>query len=316
MPSTHSKDRRGRLDDITSSAGEVVALFALAQAVSGPLQTAEVAHITFGHLRRLVPHAFGVLFAYIEDTDELIAAHASGQSASLLTGMRVPMGQRLTGWVAASRQTIRNSDPVLDLGEAAKTLMPRPRSCLSTPLTLSGHLVGVLTIYSADVNFFSEEHERLFEAAARQVAPAVKRAVTSESGNILTHSSPRAATSDRIPDEVPPGTCIAVVATDDQGPEITPEAAEAVSNELGYTDGANDLVFQRGGRQLVILSEHRDERELRRLIGRVLPPAYRAQVVVTRAPVHGRSLEQLIASADDVLQEKRGADNPPSRSIH
>ncbi|HEY0873369.1 MAG TPA: HD domain-containing phosphohydrolase [Vicinamibacterales bacterium] len=316
IPSTHVADRQEGLDDITSSAGEVVALFALSQALSGQLKMVEVAHITFGHLRRLVPHAFGVLFAYIEETDELIAAHASGQSASLLTGMRVPMGQRLTGWVAASRQTIRNSDPVLDLGEAAKTLMPRPRSCLSTPLTLSGRLVGVLTIYSPDVNFFSEEHERIFEAAARQVSPAVNRALKAESGSILAQALSLSPSGEPLPDEVPVGTCLAVVETDDQGPEITPETAEAISTELIYEEGANDLVFQRGGRQLVILSEQRDERELRKLIGRALPSTYRAQVVVARSPAHGRSLEQLIAAADDVLRKMRGSDHPPTRSIH
>ena len=32
------------------------------------------------------------------------------------------MGQRLSGWVAANRQTILNSDPMLDLGEIAVRL--------------------------------------------------------------------------------------------------------------------------------------------------------------------------------------------------
>jgi hypothetical protein len=123
-------------------------------------------------------------------------------------------------------------------------------------------------------------------------------------------------TSSQSADEVAPGTCIAVVETDEQGPEITPETVEAVSNELGYGEGANDLVFQRGARQLVVLSERRDEKDLRRLIGRALPSTYRAQVIVARSPVHGRSLEQLIASADDVLRQKRGSDHPPTRSIH
>lgn len=316
LPASHSKERQGRLDDITSSSGEVVALFALSQALNGQLKLAEVAHIAFGHLRRLVPHAFGVLFVYIEETDELIAVEASGQSASLLTGMRVPMGQRLTGWVAASRQTIRNSDPVLDLGEAAKTLTPRPRSCLSTPLTVANRLVGVLTIYSADVNFFSEEHERIFEAAARQVAPAASRALKAESDTIIARGRSWSASIDAPSDEIPPGTCIAIVEADDQGPEITPETAAAVSDELGYGDDAHDLVFQRGGRQLVILSEQRDERELRKLIGRALPATYRVQVAVAKSPGQGRSLEQLIASADKILRQRRGSDTPPSRSIH
>ena len=50
----------------------------------------------------------------------LLAASVSGSSASLVTGMTVTVGHRLTGWVAANRKTIRNSDPILDLGEVAE----------------------------------------------------------------------------------------------------------------------------------------------------------------------------------------------------
>ena len=37
------------------------------------------------------------------------------------TGMKVSLGQRLSGWVAANRQTISNSDPMLDLGDVARS---------------------------------------------------------------------------------------------------------------------------------------------------------------------------------------------------
>ena len=50
--------------------------------------------------------------------------HASGEHAELVNGLRIPLGQRLTGWVGANRQTILNSDPVLDLGDMARSLNP------------------------------------------------------------------------------------------------------------------------------------------------------------------------------------------------
>ena len=43
-------------------------------------------------------------------------------------------GQRLSGWVAANRQTIANSDAALDLGNLAMRLDP-PQSCLSTVIS-------------------------------------------------------------------------------------------------------------------------------------------------------------------------------------
>jgi GGDEF domain-containing protein len=88
------------------------------------------------------------------------------------------MGQRLSGWVAANRQTILNSDPMLDLGEIARILKPALRSCLSTPMLRNGHLVGVLTVYSTHREAFTEDHQRIVEVVARQVSQTFERAMS------------------------------------------------------------------------------------------------------------------------------------------
>lgn len=305
-----------RLEDINASAGEVVALFGLAQGVSSQLKVSEIAQITFGHLRRLVPHAFGVLFVYLEESDELFAAYASGQSASLLHGMRVAVGQRLTGWVAASRQTIRNSDPVLDLGEAAKTMSPRPRSCLSTVLTVDANLVGVLTIYSTDTNFFSEDHERLIEAAARQVAPAVRRAIQlNNDGTLERRYGPLTENQSALPDRLPDRTCVALIETNEQDPAVTPQQLEAIAVALDQAKKPSDVVFRRGLRQIAILSTGVDEATVTRAIARALGPSPKIRFAVAMAPKDGHSLEQLLACADDLLRTYGNSTHPRS-SIH
>ena len=45
----------------------------------------------------------------------LTVEHASGPLAAALTGMSIEVGQKLSGWVAAHRRTIVNSDAQLDL---------------------------------------------------------------------------------------------------------------------------------------------------------------------------------------------------------
>jgi GAF domain-containing protein len=87
------------------------------------------------------------------------------------------LGQRLSGWVAANRQTILNSDPMLDFGEAARTFSPRLRNCLSTPLVSNEQLVGALSVYSNRTEGFSDDHRRIIEVVARQVSHALKSAV-------------------------------------------------------------------------------------------------------------------------------------------
>jgi diguanylate cyclase (GGDEF)-like protein/putative nucleotidyltransferase with HDIG domain len=166
-----------RLDDISASTEEMLLLYELAQSLSGRLDFADAADVISKHLRRLVPATTCVFFLYDSNADELVAAHAAGENASHFTDIRIAMGQRLSGWVAANRQTIVNSDPMLDLGEVARALKPPLRSCLSTPLMVLDELVGVLTVYSTHRDAFTEDHSRLVEVVARQVSQTVRHAV-------------------------------------------------------------------------------------------------------------------------------------------
>jgi len=97
-----------------------------------------------------------------------------------MRGMRIHLGQRLSGWVAANRQTILNSDPALDLGDLALGQSVKLRSCISTALLADDALIGVLTLYSADVNGFNDDHRRIVEAIARQIAHTFKGATDFE----------------------------------------------------------------------------------------------------------------------------------------
>ncbi len=162
------------LEEISASTEEMLTLFDLAKGLTSEMRLTDIADVIAKHLRRLIPCSACVLYIYDQATDELVAAHAVGDNVGFMAGVRLSLGERLSGWVAANRQTIRNSDAALDLGEAVRSIVPRLRSCLSTPLTMQGDLVGVLTLYSAGANHFSEEHQRIFEVIAHQVSPVIR----------------------------------------------------------------------------------------------------------------------------------------------
>jgi len=174
--SDYSTFAAARLDDISASTEEMLLLYEMAQALNGKLDLADVADLISKHLRRLVPATTCVFFLYDSNGDDLCVAHASGENSSHFADIRIAMGQRLSGWVAANRQTILNSDPMLDLGEVARALKPALRSCLSTPLQVNTELVGVLTAYSTNRDAFSEDHRRIVEVVARQVSPTLRGA--------------------------------------------------------------------------------------------------------------------------------------------
>ena len=165
-------DQQGAgLQNIAAGSGEVAAMFDLAQAITAQSSQVETADAVASRLCRMVPFALVVFYSYDMQTDEVVAWHAVGEGAALVRGLRISVAQRLSGWVATNRQTIMNSDAILDLGEIAKVSSPRLRTCLSTPLLASERLVGVITLYSSAQGDFTEDHGRILERVADLIAP-------------------------------------------------------------------------------------------------------------------------------------------------
>lgn len=163
------------LENIAAGSDEMLTLFELAGAFNEHTSLAQSVDAVTNRIRRLVPFVLVVYFSYDDATDELAATFASGEGSVLVKDLRIALGQRLSGWVAANRQSIMNSDAMLDLGEIARAVSPRLRTCLSVPLLAQEQLVGVLTLYSSQGEGFSENHRRLLETASRYIAPSISR---------------------------------------------------------------------------------------------------------------------------------------------
>ncbi len=165
-----------RLEEIAASSDEMLTLYELSRALGGQAGLGDTGDAIAKHLRRLIPCSLAVFYLYDMATDELVGSHAFGEIASAFHGLRIALGERLSGWVAANRQTIINSDPTLDFGEAARASSPRLRSCLSTPLLADDELVGVLSLYSSMVDGFNADHKRIIEVVAPQIAHSLAQA--------------------------------------------------------------------------------------------------------------------------------------------
>src|SRR4051812_16864859 len=167
--------------EITAGADEMLTVHELARTLAGQVGFGDAGDVIAKHLRRLIPAALCVFYVYDRATDELDARHVVGDASAAIRSLRIGLGQRLSGWVAANRQTILNSDATLDFGDAASSTSPPLRSCLSTPLVFNEELIGVLSLYSTQVNGFNDDHRRAIEALARQVAHIVKHATEFDS---------------------------------------------------------------------------------------------------------------------------------------
>jgi diguanylate cyclase (GGDEF)-like protein len=172
-----------QFEAIATSGDEGSTIHTLATALSAAKSVTETGDIVTKHLLRLIPFSVMVLYIYDPNTDEIEAGYVGGEMQLPIRNMRINLGTRLSGWVAANRQTVANSDPVLDLGEIARRSTPKLRSCLSTPITANGTFVGVLTLYSSEADQFGDEHRRIIEAVAEHSALTIRRSMTSAESN-------------------------------------------------------------------------------------------------------------------------------------
>lgn len=311
-----------RLEDITSSGEEMLVLFELARGLSGRMSVADAADVILKHMRRIVPSSLSALYLHDVESDELVCGYAVGEHSGLVSGMRISMGQRLTGWVGANRQTIRNSDPVLDLGDSARSVVPRPRSCLSTPLLVGDALVGVLSLYSSTREAFSEEHERLVEVIARQVAPVLQHALTFDGTRGASREDHLTGLPDReqlnrfAPSAGAHGISLIYIDVNSFSKISVSKGLEAGNNVLNHVVScirrhirSADVVFRYAEDEFVVLQFDADKilaaavaARIRQQveshpIGTSLRIRVRVTVGVSASPADGHSVELLIAAA-------------------
>jgi hypothetical protein len=124
-------------------------------------------------VRAIVPEATGAWFIVHPAGGHVEAVEPFGPAAHVLIGRRIQMGDKLSGWVAAYRQQIVNSDAALDLGDGAGASAPALGFCLSLPMVEAGTLAAVLSLYSRAPQRFTADQIRQLQVAAPHIANAI-----------------------------------------------------------------------------------------------------------------------------------------------
>jgi putative methionine-R-sulfoxide reductase with GAF domain len=163
-PLEHAEEGRVELDLQT--------FFNLGRALGGATSISQFGEILWIHLRQHLPASAFVLYGYDEASDTIVGVYTAGDQVRGVHATRIPLGERLSGWVAASAESVMNSDARLDLDEAERPGSPL-RSALAVPITWNGRPAGVLTFYAETSNAFDEAHRRLVEAASKAICGSV-----------------------------------------------------------------------------------------------------------------------------------------------
>jgi putative nucleotidyltransferase with HDIG domain len=143
----------------------------LAEMIMGP--AADRIRSIGQRLESLFPTAQCALYVPDGDGMHLRQVFVSQRAPEGMRDLSFVFGERLTGWVAANRQSVMNSDPALDLDPATVAGPPPLLSTLSVPVIRDGNLVGVITVYSTVAQHFGNREREMIEEAATRMAPLI-----------------------------------------------------------------------------------------------------------------------------------------------
>jgi GAF domain-containing protein len=155
---------------------DLAAFYALGRELAVPGGISDTGEAIWNALRGELRAVSCVLYVYDESGDALAPAFRAGVE-TVPPDARVSLGDRLSGWVAATRTPIVNSDARLDVDPDLRDHSPL-QSALAVPIGDGEQIGGVLAFYSDRQQAFTPVHQRMAEAAAALVADRVCAART------------------------------------------------------------------------------------------------------------------------------------------
>lgn len=167
------------LTSIISARQEAQLLFELAQTLGNSLSLKETLSVVAVRLKEMIPHDSIVFFVCQEGM--LIPEYVHGVDYDLLTSIRIPVGQGLSGWVARNEKPITNGNPAAETFHlGAFSRITSLQSALSVPLRGREGVAGVVTLYHREKNSFTQDHLRMLLAASSKLGLSVENALQFE----------------------------------------------------------------------------------------------------------------------------------------
>ena len=143
-----------------------------------------------------LPDVDTVVVFVVDDAEQrLTPRYVSGTHAKHVEQLLIPVGERMSGWVAAVGQPMINADAGLDLFDMGAESL---RSALAIPCQGPSEARAVVTLYSTRAGAFTAVHQRLVEGAAAMLSQPAMAAPGAElhhfHGTVrrLRHPRPRA----------------------------------------------------------------------------------------------------------------------------
>ncbi|MGI8990615.1 MAG: diguanylate cyclase [Bryobacteraceae bacterium] len=161
---------------IASARQEFQMLLEITNDLGNSLSVDETLSLLAVRLKKMVPH--DSIAIYVCSEGNLLPQFVGGENFRLFSGLQIPIGQGLSGWVAENRRPIVNGNPTVEPGYLNDAgVMTTLRSAISVPLEGIDGVVGVLTLYHARADAFTQDHLRILLAISSKAGLTLENAL-------------------------------------------------------------------------------------------------------------------------------------------
>ena len=174
-----TKELAQTLDDLREERDRVETLYQITRELSASFDLDRILTQALNLINRAVGISHGSILLLDRNTNQLIYRAALGDRRPLARGgykTDYSLGYGLAGKVMQEREPRIVSNLLDDPDWVPKKTVPDRRSAIAVPLIAGEEAVGALMLFHPDVNYFTESHAKLVEAAGTQVANAINNA--------------------------------------------------------------------------------------------------------------------------------------------
>jgi len=167
-------------DQIKKAHREVYALYEIARTFGTSLNVEHTLEILVDKVGHVVSFDTCVVYIYDEMKGYASARHVVGKNAQKLASRCIALGEGVTGFALANRSPVNQLHPSLDFTDINPEAGIKYRSMASLPLFKDDVLLGALSVYSSELEQYSDDHMRLLETVTRLASDAL--------GNAMRHA--------------------------------------------------------------------------------------------------------------------------------
>lgn len=160
-------------DQIKNAHREVYALYEIARTFGSSLNIQDTLAILVDKVGHVVSFDTCVVYLYDERQGYATAAHVAGKNAALLKSKCIAPGEGVTGFAMANRSAVNQLQPSLDFAGAESERGVNYRSMASLPLVKDEVLLGALSVYSFELDRYTDDHMRLLETVTKLASDAL-----------------------------------------------------------------------------------------------------------------------------------------------